>query len=375
MTTQREQALTALLKDEIQQKGPITFADFMQFALYHPQLGYYAGQSNQFGETGDFTTAPELSPLFGQCLAEQCAQVLTLTNGDILEFGAGRGKLAVDILRRLESLKNLPNHYYILDISNALVTYQKEFIKKELPHLHQKVVWIKTLPEKFKGIILANEVLDAMPVHRFHYENGEVDELFINCKNNGFFFEKHAPSPALSAYTNRLKSFCTLCEGIYESEINLHLDIWFQELFSSVQTGVILLIDYGFPEKEFYHPERHTGTVMCHYRHHAHPDPFVHIGSQDITAHVDFTAVAHSAYDAGFDIAGFTNQANFLIACHLMNLLESPVSTAEHFLLTQAVKKLTLPSEMGELFKVIALAKGIDKDLLGFESTNQLERL
>lgn len=363
--------LQAEISKEIAQKGKITFARYMQLALYAPGLGYYSGGAQKFGETGDFVTAPEISPLFSQCVARQCQQILTrLKNADILELGAGSGVMAVDILKTLEKQNCLPQHYFILELSAELQQRQRTLIESTIPHLLNKVSWLSELPTAFEGVILANEVMDAMPVNKFKIQNG-LKEFYVNDKKDELVWELDAPTSELTKGFQSLS--LTLAED-YESEINLFLSSWISSLSSSLKRGLILLIDYGFSREEYYHPERSMGTLMCHFQHQAHENPLILPGIQDITAHVDFTAVAEAADAANLNVTGYTTQANFLLNTGIADSL--PLSDPwEQYQLAQAIKRLTLPSEMGELFKVIALTRQYDEPLLGFLNHNQVERL
>jgi SAM-dependent MidA family methyltransferase len=355
--------------------GRLPFSEFMQDALYAPGLGYYSAGWRKFGADGDFITAPELSPLFSQCLAQQCAQILTTLPDDsriILEFGAGTGRMAVDILRELAQINTLPAAYWILELSGELQQRQRALFAAELPELLPRIHWLSQLPENgFSGVILGNEVLDAMPIERFHITETQLERFYVAWDGTQFIWET-APydDPMLSAILSPLLS--DLPVG-YVSEYNTLLAGWFRHLSCCFDKGLVLLIDYGFPRAEFYHPQRAQGTLMCHYRHHAHSDPLIAVGLQDITAHVDFTSVAESAVDVGFSVAGYCNQANFLLSCGLMDLVQnvSVEDTLNWTRQTQAVKRLLLPSEMGELFKVIALTRDWDAPLLGFRHDQQ----
>lgn len=360
--------LLDLIRAELHQKGSLPFVEFMQQALYAPNLGYYTSASQKFGKAGDFITAPELTPLFGKAVANQCLQVLAQLKDPILfEFGAGSGQLCVDILTQLDHLNNLPGEYHILEVSGHLQDRQRELISTKLPHLADKVKWLSHWPKHaFNGVIIANEVFDAMPVHRFlQTEEGilesyitlnskdELKEVFKPCTNQHLADHVHAVLP----------------QGIYpyQSEANLFMDGWLRQCYTMLKAGMMLIIDYGFPRHEYYHPDRRTGTLMCHYRHLAHTDPLAYIGEQDITAHVDFTHVAEAGHDAGFHVAGYTNQASFLLANGLLSLLEAIPNEPAKIHSQQAVKKLLHPSEMGELFKVIALTKNYESALNGFQ--------
>lgn len=355
------------LKTQIKQQGDLSFVEFMHKALYEPGLGYYSSGLAVLGKQGDFITGPEMSPLFGQSIANQCAQILPLLDSPILfEFGAGSGTLCVEILSHLERLNCLPKSYYILEVSAPLAQRQQEFIKKSIPHLAHCLTWIDKWPERpFNGIILANEVLDAMPVHRFIQSQNQVLESLITLDAQDNLQEVFKPSQnavLLNYVTQQLPEQTT----DYLSEANLFIDSWLHNIYQILNQGLVLLIDYGFPRHEYYHPDRSQGTLMCHYQHKAHTNPLIHVGEQDITAHVDFTHVAEAGFQAGFHIAGYTNQASFLLANGLLGLIES-LDADNQFKAKQAIKQLTHPSEMGELFKVIALSKQIDVDLQGFQ--------
>ncbi len=347
-----------------------TFAQFMQAALYDPDHGYYTSGLIKLGQQGDFATAPEISPLFSQCLARQCQQILTqLDGGDILEIGAGSGVMASDILLNLEINDSLPAHYYIYDVSTVLRQRQQQLLQQRCPHIIDRVVWLNDLAKlNFSGVILANEVLDAMPVHIFTLDQQGIQEVYVRSEANKLTTFADLPSsPGLSDHIAKIVSRYQLSRP-YTSEINLNISPWLQQLNHCLKRGVILLVDYGFPGHEYYHPDRHMGTLMCHYQQQAHPDPLYMPGSQDITAHVDFTAVAEHASELGFDISGFATQANFLLSCGITDFINDIDSAAVARLQqTQQLKKLTMPHEMGELFKVLALSKGLSTELLGFQ--------
>ncbi len=366
--------LSALVQENIlKQGGALDFAHYMDLALYAPALGYYAAGAAKFGAEGDFITAPEISPLFGQTLARQIAQVLTLTGGDVFEAGAGSGALAATVLGALAELDCLPDHYYILEVSADLRERQAQHIAQQLPDLVQRVVWLDSWPETMTGCVMANELLDALPVHILHWRDEGIYQRQVIWGDQGFAWQD-APLPA-----GELRE---LAEQIavppdYLSEIGLVGQAWVRSLADRVQHGVVLLIDYGFGEREYYHPQRSQGTLMCHYRHFAHPDPFYFPGLQDITAHVDFTAMTVSAQQGGLKLAGFTTQAHFLANCGITDLLAHtpPDQPAKYLPQVAAVQKLMSPAEMGELFKVIAFTRGIDRPLMGFVQGDQRRRL
>jgi len=350
----------------IAQEGPLNFARFMELALYAPGLGYYVAGAHKLGKGGDFVTAPELSSLFSKCVAAQCAEVIKAIPGaDILELGAGSGRMALDILKELKALNALPRHYYILELSPDLQERQRILLAQHAPELLERVRWVDRLPQ-LKGIILANEILDAMPVHRFK-KNDELMEYYVDSRNNKLQWEL---KPAGSELKEAWSSYDIELRPGYESEINLQLPSFIKSLEESLQQGLMLFIDYGFPRHEYYHLERSMGTLMCHYQQQAHGDPLILLGIQDITAHVDFTQLAEAGLNAGLELAGFLNQASFLINCGLSELMQN--TTTNELL---AVKQLILPTEMGELFKVMGFTKALDLRLKGFKEHDQRHRL
>lgn len=360
----------AFLKKIIADEGALNFARYMELALYAPGLGYYSAGLKKLGAAGDFITAPELSSLFSRCLAQQCQQVLSgILQGSILELGAGSGIMAADILLALEQLQQLPEFYYILEISADLRERQHNTIKTHCPHLLEKVIWLDALPsDEFQGIIIANEVIDAMPVHRFQANNTEIKEFYVTCEHNELKWQlEECGDPTLLAQIRNLQKNY-FGPSLYESEINTLLPAWINSLSKLLKKGLILLIDYGFPRHEYYHPHRHQGTLMCHYQHRAHSNPLILPGLQDITAHVDFTAVAENAHACTLEIAGYTTQAAFLLNLGLTDFIarEALDTPQQQLLLSQQIQKLTSPSEMGELFKVIALTRDFTNPLLGF---------
>lgn len=364
-------SLTELIRQEIERSGGyISFARYMELALYAPGLGYYSAGARKFGEKGDFVTAPEISPLFAKCVAKQCQPILAaISHGDILELGAGSGIFAKDLLIELEKLHALPNNYFILEISAELRERQQQFLQTHCPHLVSRIHWLDTLPiNGISGIIFANEVMDAMPVHCFRIDENEITERCVTWDKDKFSWHMATPTtPELISRVKAIQEECALAIG-YESEVNLMLTAWIATLVNTLKEGVILLFDYGYARHEYYHPDRYQGTLMCYYQHHRHDDPFSLVGLQDMTAHVDFTAVIESATNHGATLAGFTTQASFLLACGLLELAsnEKTLFSAEHFQQNQAIKRLTLPSQMGELIKVMGLANNFDLPLLGF---------
>jgi len=342
--------------------GSISFAEYMQHALYAPRLGYYAAGSTKFGEAGDFVTAPEVSPLFGRVIARQVAPVLEqLGGGTVLEYGAGSGKLAADLLQALEQLDALPDEYQILEVSADLQERQQACLRALLPHLVSRVRWIDKPPKGLNGVIVANEVLDALPVERFVRKKSAVFQLRVATDGDLFHFvEAPAPQPLAAAVAAIEADLGAALANGYTSEVSLGLPGWIGQLADSLDRGLALLFDYGVARRDYYAIDRVAGWLRCHFRHRAHSDPLILTGIQDLTAWVDFTAVAEAARDAGLDIAGFAAQAQFLIggglAAELHNFeARSPLQQLE---LSQQIKTLTLPGEMGEHMKCIALKRG-----------------
>jgi SAM-dependent MidA family methyltransferase len=356
--------IEVIVTDIAQSSGWISFERYMELALYAPGVGYYAGGGIKFGGAGDFVTAPEISSLFGEILARQVAEVLSLTGGDVLELGAGSGRMAADLLRALSKLGHLPEHYLILEVSGELASRQKQRLQDLEPKLASRVTWIDRLPTGFRGVIVGNEVLDALPTHLIAWHQDGIAERGVRWSDDGFAWEDRPLSDeALLAQARRLGP-----EPPYLSEISLAAPALVRALAEALERGALLLVDYGFGEREYYHPQRDQGTLMCHYRHHAHDEPFFLPGLQDITSHVDFTNVASVAAESGLGLIGYTTQAQFLINLGITDLMaHTPaLDLAVYLPLAAQAQKLLSPAEMGELFKVIALGRGIDLELTGF---------
>jgi len=395
-------------QDIATQGGWIPFSRFMELELYAPGLGYYSAGARKFGAAGDFVTAPEISPLFGRTLARQVADIMGQSAPLILELGAGSGKLAADVLGGLERLDYLPERYDILEVSADLRERQQVLLQERVPHLTARVHWLDALPEEISGAVIGNEVLDALPVHlvRWHRSGEGTDckgtlfventpsltlprrpksswpgtrerglvlfELGVMNEGTHFVWQDHfLKNPPLLEAAHKI-----LVPDNYLSEISLASRRLITSLCERLKQGVLLFIDYGFGAGEFYHPQRSRGTLMCHYRHHSHDDPFFLPGLQDITSHVDFTAVAESAIDSGAHLLGYTTQAHFLINCGITDFLaeSDPDKLRDYLPLSTQLQKLTSPAEMGDLFKVIALGKDMDEPLRGF-ARGDLSRL
>lgn len=348
----------------------IAFDEWMDLALYAPGLGYYVSGTTKLGgtlPTGDFATAPEMTPMFGHALARQVEQILKgSATADILEFGAGSGALAEAVLHALRNA-GLQPRYSILEVSPDLKARQQA----RLQQFGEHVQWLDALPDRFSGCVLANEVLDAMPVKLVRRDsNNDLSELYVSSDPDTFAWTARPLSPDLhDVVDTRLPRI----PG-YQSEINTRAEAWVRQLGDWLTCGAALLIDYGFPRHEYYHAQRNEGTLMCHFRHHAHAEPLIMPGLQDITAHVDFTAMADAALEGGMEVLGYTSQARFLLNVGLPELLMAGTPDA-HTL--SAVQKLLSEAEMGELFKVLAVGKSLDVDypLLGFATGDRRHRL
>ncbi|HPE58887.1 MAG TPA: SAM-dependent methyltransferase [Thiolinea sp.] len=402
------QALSTRIQARIRQQGPIPFHDFMHMALYEPGLGYYVAGRPKLGPGGDFTTAPEISALFSRCLAQQCADILAgLAGASLLEFGAGRGVMAAELLQALDGLQQLPQQYLILEPSPHLQQVQHETLQQQAPAHLQRVQWLTRLPQGFRGVMLANEVLDAMPVALFDIMHGQLRQVQVGLQPDPASrlarqhdpSRQHKPEPVpetlcrtsspdwrgthrfpdgIPDYLHTLAA--TLPADLpYCSEFNPLLPGWLSSVAGSLDQGSLLLIDYGYERAEYYHPERHTGTLLCHYRQRVHDNPLLWPGLQDITASVDFTAVAEAGTAAGLVLAGYTTQAQFLINTGLeqqfLHALATDTHPQQQYALAQQVRLLTLPQEMGERFRVMAFNKGFTAPLQGFRLGDRMHRL
>ena len=342
--------------------GRIPFSRYMELVLYAPGLGYYSAGARKFGAAGDFVTAPEVSPLFSRCLARQCAEVLqALGGGSVLELGAGSGVMAADMLLELQRLGRLPEEYLILEVSGDLKQRQRETLIRKATGLASRVRWLEELPEGFRGVILGNEVLDALPAERFMKTPGGHDEFCVRLEGDGLAWDSRPAGEQLAAILAAFETTLPspLAPG-YVSELSLRAAPLISSLADALSAGALLLLDYGYPRAAYYHPERSMGTLLCHYRQRAHADPFLYPGLQDITAHVDFTAVAEAGTAAGLALAGYTTQAHFLMALGIAEMAAGDMKAA------QQVKLLTLPEEMGERFKAVGFTKDLDISLGGF---------
>ena len=350
--------------------GWLDFERFMELALYSPGLGYYSGGSVKLGDKGDFVTAPEISTLFGEVLT---IQLISLTNRldhpVVLELGAGSGRLAETILTSADAAGQPVSDYRILETSADL----RERQQSRLERFGDRVSWLNELPrERFEGVVLANEVLDAIPVTRFARSNGRTCALGVGMSGSGLAWKAQPADTGLNAVVESLETHLDqpFAEG-YQSEISRQIPAWISSLSGVLDRGALWFVDYGLVEREYYHPSRSDGTLICHYRHRAHSDPFFHPGLQDISAWVDFSACARAAEEAGLTVAGFTTQGQFLIhggAAELLQRNDGTVDLAQ----AQALKTLVLPGEMGERFKVLLLTRGVEQSLPGRDLRDRL---
>lgn len=359
--------LVRRIREDIASHGAIPFWRYMELALYAPGLGYYSAGARKFGTAGDFVTAPELGPLFAQCVAQAVAPILRALGDDAVffELGGGSGAFACDLLLRLQQLDALPARYEMLEPSADLRQRQGERIAGLPPELAARVHWRDAPPEHdWRGVLFANEVLDALPTPRFAIEAGEVMEEHVVWSADARFVSVLRPADALlGGAVRRIEHALAqpFAHG-YRSELLPQLPYWIQAVGGLLREGAMLFVDYGYPRAEYYLPERDGGTLVCHYRHRAHADPYVLTGLQDLTAFVDFTALAEAGCGAGFDLAGYSSQANFLLANGLTERLQEAQSLPERerHRLTLAAKRLTLPGEMGERFQVMGFERGVD---------------
>jgi SAM-dependent MidA family methyltransferase len=343
--------------------GWISFARYMELALYAPGLGYYSAGARKLGKAGDFVTAPEISPLYGQTLARQVHEILHAGFDEVLEVGAGSGALAATLLEELERSGRPPRNYLILELSAELRERSRDTLAARVPHLLERVAWLNRLPPAFSGVVLGNEVLDAMPANVVRVHRGNIEEGGVGIRSDRLGWSWRLASGELLEAARALD----LAEG-FHTEIALAARGFIRSLAGVLEKGVALFVDYGFPGKEYYHAQRREGTLMCHYRHYAHSDPFFVPGLQDITSHVDFSAVASAGRASGLELAGYTSQAQFLVNCGITEVMSrTPAEDGARFLpLANQANRLMSPAEMGELFKVIALSRGFTAPLAGF---------
>lgn len=369
-----EQLKTKIIQFIHSNQGWMSFDRFMDFALYDPELGYYTGALRKFGEKGDFVTASEISNFFAKTLCIQFKEIFQSVSKSIIEIGAGSGQFALQVIQSLSSDHENINHYFILEISPSLRKQQYELLTKNLPsHLFSKIQWIDEIPKEYEGIIFCNEFLDALPVELIKKDSGMYYQKGIGIENDLLVW-KEKPIDDISNYEEiDLKNL----PDDYVAEYPLYIKNWLKKISQSLNKGIVFIIDYGFNQREYFHEQRSQGTLMCHFKHYAHDNPLIQVGIQDITTHVNFSYVAREASKLGLNITGFISQANFLINCGILNLLET-INLEDRALYMKSVsevQKLLSPSEMGDLFKVMTLEKNIDIDLLGLKQNNRITRL
>jgi SAM-dependent MidA family methyltransferase len=376
---QLSRRLCRRIEDAMADKGQIPFSRYMEMALYEPGLGYYSAGLHKFGESGDFVTAPEMGSLFAACLSRQAAQLgEELGPYEVLEIGAGSGRLAADFLNETAPQKG-PERYRILERSADLRAVQRAHIQAVAPRWLDRIEWIDEPPaEDWQGLLMANEVIDALAVERFQISDGAVERLCVKSTADGFGWSLCEAPESLEIAVRHVESTngSTLADG-YRSEIQPHLPAWLQSVTGRMQRGLALFIDYGYPRSEYYLPERRDGTLMCHYRHRAHDDVFFWPGLQDITAWVDFTALAEAADECGLDVEGYCTQAMFLIGCGLDDALSTKIHADDSRAveLSAEVRQLTLPGAMGERFQVMGVGRGLETAPRGFSVQDLRYRL
>lgn len=368
------QRLVAVLREEIAANGPISFARYMERCLYTPGLGYYSAGRTKFGADGDFVTAPELGGIFAHCMVNAMLPTLRElgAGADILELGGGSGAFAESVLLALADLDTLPNRYLILEPSADLQQRQRDRLRAALPTaLLARVHWVQRPPENdWEGLLFANEVIDALPVTRFSLREGDVFEVHVSIDGDGQFEMTDRPADALVSSSVRhlerdLKR--SFADG-YRSEVLPQLPYWIQAIAGSLRRGAMWFVDYGYPRREFYHPDRRDGTLIAHYRHRAHDDALLHPGLQDLSASVDFTALAEAGNSAGFALAAYLSQAHLLIATGLAQVhaeaVAACVDAAATYAVGQQIKRLTLPDQMGERFQAMLLVRDLPASAL-----------
>jgi len=359
--------------------GSISFAEFMHYALYAPGLGYYSAGARKFGADGDFVTAPEISTMFGNVLARQCAGIVRhIGDASLLEFGAGSGKLAVDLLRALSRHDALPREYRIVEVSADLRERQQSLLRDEVPEFVDRIVWLDRMPDNHRGVIIANEVLDALPVERFLRKNDGVRQLRVTIEGDEFVFvDEPAPDVLVKAVDAIEQDIGATLPENYISEVSLSAPAWVRDMAATLEQGIALLFDYGISRREYYARDRNEGWLRCHFRHRVHSDPLILPGVQDLTAWVDFTAVASAAVDAGLEVAGYVSQSQFLLGGGLDQELRdiAGLPLKSQLEMSGQIKMLTLPGEMGENVKCIGLVRDTIPGLDAFNSADRTHTL
>jgi SAM-dependent MidA family methyltransferase len=369
-----ERLKTKIIQSIVAAGGWISFNRFMEFALYDADFGYYSGSLRKFGEEGDFVTASEISSFFAKALCIQFKEIFQSLDKNIIEIGAGSGKFALEVIQSLEADSESINHYFILEISQSLRKQQYDLLIEQLPsNLFNKVQWINEIPKKYEGIIFCNELLDAFPIDLIKKNLGNYFQKGVGVENSEFIWKDKLIDDLFVYDQVNLESL----PDNYLIEHSIHIKNWINQINQSFSKGILLIIDYGFNDKEYFHDQRAQGTLMCHFKHYAHDNPLIHLGIQDITSHVNFSYVAREASKLGLHVKGFISQANFLINCGILDLLEK-VNIEDRALYMKSVseiQKLLSPAEMGDLFKVMAIEKNIDIDFIGLKNNNKVTKL
>ena len=374
--------VAAMMRNEIAREGGfIPFARYMELALYAPGLGYYAAGATKLGPAGDFTTAPEMTPLFGDAVARQVQAILEGSDRrDVLELGGGTGRLAVSLMRSLVERGHAPDRYRILERSPDLRRRQRELIARELPQHVERFHWLDAMPARIDGAVIANEVLDAIAVHVLRRDGSGIRERGVTAGAHDaapHFGLEWADGPVQSGLVHRLGAARLPEIDGYTSEVNPAAEALVEDIGARLHSGAALFIDYGFPAREYYHPQRRAGTLLCHYRHRSHDDPLLYPGLCDITAHVDFSAIAAAGVRSGLHVAGYCAQAPFLLSCGILEALQAigDADSLPYMKAASQVQTLLSPAEMGELFKVLALARTPSIAWIGFALSDQRHRL
>ncbi|GAB4173998.1 MAG: SAM-dependent methyltransferase [Wenzhouxiangellaceae bacterium] len=356
--------------------GPMPFSEYMRRVLYEPGLGYYTGGLIRFGEAGDFITAPELGTLFAQAIARALDPLAQRLGPDwcLLELGPGSGALACALL---EALEHPPRRYWLLEPSAALREVQQQRMQMLPDSLKARVQWLDTPPgEAWTGVVLANEVIDALPVERFKVGASGPERLAVDWDGTRFAWTTLPPDDRLlDAYRQLEQTLGRSLPETYQSELCVDLTPWMRTVLETLERGLALFIDYGYTAQEYYHPQRDGGTLVCHYRHRAHFDPFAWPGLTDVSAWVDFSAAARAGQAAGFDLAGYTTQAAFVLESGVGEQLAGIDDPRQRLALANELKQLVLPGQMGEKFKLLALTRQLDTPIHGFSTFDQRHRL
>jgi SAM-dependent MidA family methyltransferase len=366
-----------LNKIELNQK--ILFSEFMNLSLYHPDYGYYTNKSYIFGDQGDFITSPITSSMFGECISNEFINIIrSLSKPSILELGGGDGSLAISIFKYLKKKKSLPDKYIILEISENLINYQKERVKKEFPNDYNIFKWITNLEDiKINGLVIANEFFDALPTERFRINNSKLETLYIESNNQSFNYTWDESSDDFANELSRAKNNHNIdfSDG-YVSELNLNNSKWIKAIDKCIESGVLFVIDYGYASKEYFLHDRSDGTLVCIHEHKSNFDPLSNIGNQDISSFVNFSHLKNLSLNTDLTVSGFLPQSSFLINLNILDIHQSKnYGDDEALIESNKLKNILLPNTMGELFKVLVMQKNIEIELKSTREFNQIHKL